>query len=315
MEYKVEEIEFKSSNEKNIIHGKILSPIDARKVKGIVLFCHGMCEYFEKYIEFHKFVLERDYVVCGYDAIGHGESIKHDSDRGFFDEKDGYKYLIEDVKKMVNEVRKRYPYEPLFLIGHSMGSLVVRCYVAKYGEDLTGLLLCGTVGPQPLIDSGINLANMIIKRKGERYRSRILNNVFFNYANIGFSSDKCKYSWATSDEVAAKVIEEDPKQNFIFTASGFKDLFKLVKLANSTKVIKTVPKDLPILFFSGKDDPVGEKGIGVKRAVSLYKSEKIKDVNYKLYEKARHEMLREKEKNKVYKDILDWIELIRFGEE
>lgn len=315
MEYKVEEIKFKSSNKKNIIHGKILSPIDPRKVKGILLFCHGMCEYFDKYSEFHKYILENDYVVCGYDAIGHGDSAKRESEQGFFAEKDGYKYLIEDVKKMVSEVRKRYPYEPLFLMGHSMGSLIVRCYSAKYGSDLKGLLLCGTVGPQPLIDSAISLANMIIKRKGERYRSRILNNIFFNYANLGFNSDKCKYSWTTSDEVAAKAIEEDPKQNFIFTSSGFKDLFKLVKLANSTKIIKTVPKDLPILFFSGKDDPVGEKGLGVKRCVNLYKNEKIKDVTCKLYERARHEMLRERIKKQVYKDILEWIEFVRFGEE
>ena len=315
MEYKVEEIKFKSSNGKNTIHAKILSPIDARKIKGIVQFCHGMCEYFDKYFEFYKFLLENGYVVCGHDAIGHGDSIKYESERGFFDERDGYKYLIEDVKKMTTKVRKRYPYEPLFLLGHSMGSLIARCYAAKYGDELTGLLLCGTVGPQPLINSAINLANLIISRKGERYRSRKLNSMFFDFANLGFDASKCKYDWATSDTEAAKKMEEDPKQDFIFTASGFRDLFKLVKIANSDKVIKTVPKNLPILFFSGDQDPVGEKGIGVKRAVKLYKNEKIKEITCKLYKDCRHEMLRERNKKQVYKDILDWIELVRFGEE
>ena len=315
MEYKVCEFSFKSSNEKNIIHAKILSPIDDRKIKGIVQVCHGMCEYFDKYFEFYKFLLENNYVVCGHDAIGHGRSLKNESDRGFFAEKDGYKFLIDDTKKMNEKVRKMYPCEPLFLLGHSMGSLIARCYVAKYGNEINGLLLCGTIGPQPLIDSAISLADLVIKRKGERYRSRRLNRILLDFANLGFNSTNTGYDWTTSDLEAVKETSNDPKQNFIFTASAFKDLFKLVKFANSDKVIKTVPKDLPIYFFSGNQDPVGEKGLGVKRAIKLYKNEKIKDVSYKIYDNCRHEMLREKNKKQVYKDILDWIDLIRFGEE
>ena len=169
MEYKVEEFYFKSSNGSTNVYAKILTPIDSRKIKGIVQFSHGMCEYFDKYMDFHKFMLENGYVVCGHDHIGHGLSIKTESDKGFFAEKDGYKYLIEDLKKMTDLVRKRFPYEPIFMLGHSMGSLIARNYAAKYGENLKGLLLCGTVGPQSLIDSAINLSNLIIKRKGERY--------------------------------------------------------------------------------------------------------------------------------------------------
>ena len=145
MEYKVEELYFKSSNGISDIYAKILSPIDSRKIKGIIQFSHGMCEYFNKYMEFHKFMLENGYVVCGNDHIGHGFSIKNESDKGFFAEREGYKFLIEDLKKMNDVIRERYPYEPLFLIGHSMGSLIARNYAAKYGKDLKGLLLCGTV--------------------------------------------------------------------------------------------------------------------------------------------------------------------------
>ena len=315
MEYKVEEINFKSSNEKNIVYAKILSPVDTRKVKGIVQFCHGMCEYFDKYFDFYKFLLENGYVVCGHDSIGHGDSFKNESDRGFFAEKDGYKYLIEDAKKMTNEVRKRYPYEPLFLLGHSMGSLILRCYVSKYGDNVDGLLVCGTIGPQALIDSAISLSNIIIKRKGERYRSRQLNRILMDFANLGFNSTETNFEWTTSDKDAVNETANDPKQNFIFTASAFRDLFKLVKLANSDKLVKTIPKKLPIHFFSGALDPVGEKGVGVKRAVKLYTNAKIKNVSFKLYDKCRHEMLRERSKKQVYKDRLDWIALIRFGEE
>ena len=315
MEYKVEELYFKSSNGKSDIYAKILSPIDTRKVKGVVQFCHGMCEYFDKYAEFYKFLIENGYAVCGHDFIGHGLSIKNESDKGFFAEKDGYKYLIEDTKKMTDIVRERFPYEQLFLIGHSMGSLVARNYAAKYGDKLNGLLLCGTVGPQPLIDSAINLANLIIKRKGERYRSRKLHQISLDYANISFQPVSHKFDWTTSDEAEVWQTVNDEKQNFIFTASAYRDLFKLVKLANAEKVIATVPRNLPIYFFSGLEDPVGEKGAGVKRAVKLYKAAKIKNVSAKLYNNCRHEMLRERNRKDVFKDVLDFIDLIRFGEE
>lgn len=315
MEYRVEELYFKSSNGKSDLYAKILSPIDSRKIKGIIQFSHGMCEYFDKYMEFYKYMLENGYVVCGHDAIGHGFSVKNESDRGFFAEKDGYKYLIEDLKKMTDIIKERYPYEPLFLIGHSMGSLIARNYVAKYGKNIKALILCGTVGPQPLIDSAISFANMIIKRKGERYRSRKLYQIALDFANLNFKPSAYKFDWTTRDEESVKFSENDELQNFIFTASGFKDLFKLVKLANSDKVIKTVPKDLPIYFFSGTLDPVGEKGVGVKRAVKLYKTEKIKNVSIKLYKDARHEVLRETNKLEVFEDILNCIDLVRFGEE
>lgn len=315
MEYKVEEIYFKSSNGKNDVYAKILSPIDSRKIKGIVQFCHGMCEYFDKYMEFHKFMLANGYVVCGHDFIGHGMSVKNNSELGFFAEKDGYKFLIEDTKKMSDIVRERYPYEPLFLLGHSMGSLVARNYAAKYGDSLKGLLLCGTVGPQPLIDSAINLSNLIISRKGERYRSRKLYQIALDYANINFKPISFKYDWTTSDKAEVEITANDEKQHFLFTASAYRDLFKLIKLANSDRVIRTIPKDLPIHFFSGMQDPVGEKGTGVRKAVNLYKLAKIKNISIKLYPGCRHEMLRERNREEVYKDVLDFIDLIRFGEE
>lgn len=315
MEYKVEEMFFKSSNGKNQIYAKILTPIDTRKIKGIILFSHGMCEYFDKYMEFHKFMLENGYVVCGHDHIGHGLSAKKESDKGFFAEKDGYKFLIEDLKKMTDIVKERFPYEPLFLIGHSMGSLIARNYAAKYGDNIKGLLLCGSIGPQPLIDSVINLSNVIISRKGERYRSRKLYQIATDFANSNFKPISSEFDWTSSDEDEVLLTAEDKKQKFMFTASAYKDLFKLIKLANSSRVIKTVPKNLPIYFFSGKEDPVGERGAGVKRAVKLYKSEKIKNVSLKLYENCRHEMLRERNRKEVFKDVLDYIDLIRFGEE
>lgn len=315
MNYDAEEVVFESSNKLNKVHGKIMIPQTKNSVKGIIQFSHGMCEYFDKYSEFAEFMISNGYIFCGHDHIGHGESINSDNERGFFAEKDGYKYLIEDTYKMTSLVKSRYSELPYFLLGHSMGSLIARCYAAKYGNKIDGLLLCGTIGPQWTIDGGIQLADRIIKRHGKFYRSKTLDKLSFEFANINFEPIKTRYDWTCSDEEVVNKHLHDNKSNFIFTASGYKDLFYLIKMCNEEKYIKNTPKNLPIFLFSGDMDPVGENGIGIKKVVELYEKVGLKNIDVKLYHGKRHEMLNEVNKDEVFSDILNWLETIRFGEE
>ena len=75
---------------------------------------------------------------------------------------------------------------------------------------------------------------------------------------------------------------------------------------NPTNVAK-VNKDVPILFVSGDDDPVGNNGEGVKKAYELMKLIGSLDVTMKLYENARHEVLNEINRKEVYEYILKWL--------
>ena len=67
-------------------------------------------------------------------------------------------------------------------------------------------------------------------------------------------------------------------------------------------------KDMPVLFVSGGDDPVGECGKGVKKAYNLFLKSGMKDVYLKLYPDARHEILNETNYLEVYQDLLAWLE-------
>lgn len=67
-----------------------------------------------------------------------------------------------------------------------------------------------------------------------------------------------------------------------------------------------------MFIFSGSMDPVGENGIGVKKVYELYKKIGIKEIEWKLYEGKRHEMLNETNKLEVYNDILNWIDIVKF---
>lgn len=306
MWFEEEKFMFDSTNGIYKVHGKLIKPLNP-EVKGIVQISHGMCEYIDKYDEFAQYLVSNGFAVIGHDHIGHGDSVNQADDHGFFGSKDGYKSMIEDLKKVTDIVKERYPDKPLYLLGHSMGSLIARCYAAKYGAELGGLILCGTVGPQPLVKAGIKFADLLANQKGERYRSKMLYDVALNFANLKFLPVKTRYDWITSDEEEIKIHMADERANFIFTVKGYSDLFHLVSLANSEKVIKTIPKDLKIIFMSGDEDPVGENGEGVQKAYELYKELGILNVDIKLYTKKRHELLKEINRKEVFTDITNWI--------
>lgn len=304
MKYNVEELKYLSSDGEHKIYAKIMSPIG--KISGIVQICHGMNGYIAKYDEVAKRLVELGYVVCGNTCLGHYDSVNSMDELGFFGEFNGDKYLVSDSRKLTNIIKRRFPNKNLFLFGHSMGSFIARCYIAKYGDELTGAIFSGTAGPQLLAESGIQFANFMIQRKGYRYRSRKLYEVVFQVANKEIKNPATNYDWLTSRE--DNIISE--KSKFLFTVTGVRDVIKLIKKCNTLSEIEKVPKELPIYFFSGTADPVGEYGEGVKRAISLYKKVGIKNVEFKFYEDNRHECLNEKNRDVVISDMIEWIEKI-----
>ena len=67
-------------------------------------------------------------------------------------------------------------------------------------------------------------------------------------------------------------------------------------------------KDIPILFISGENDPVGDNGEGVKKAYEIMKLVGSVDVTMKIFEGCRHELLNELNKYEVYEYILNWLD-------
>ena len=78
-------------------------------------------------------------------------------------------------------------------------------------------------------------------------------------------------------------------------------------LALKVENMESIPKELPIYIIAGDKDPVGRQGKGILDLYDRYKKLNIKDVNYKLYENGRHEILNEINKDEVIDDILIWM--------
>lgn len=298
---------FKSSNGRSNVTYYILTP-EGVELRGIVQISHGMCEYFSRYTVFAKYLCSLGFIVCGNDHIGHGASAPRTNELGFFAVRDGWNFLIQDMQKLTDIMQTRYPELPYFVLGHSMGSLITRIYLTTYGNRLSGCILSGTAGPNPLARTGVRVANSVAHSKGMTYRSSFLSNLAFKNYNRKIPDPHSTFDWLSRDPNVVQMFQSDAKCNFIFTAAGFRDLFTLVERANHTKCFRNTPHTLPLLLISGDRDPVGGYGDGVRRVARLYHAAGQKDLDVIFYKDGRHEILNETNRLDVFGDVSRWLE-------
>lgn len=280
--------------------------IPENKVKGILQIAHGMLEHIDRYDDFANFMASNGIVVAGNDHLGHGSSVLSEEDRGFFSEGDGNKTVIEDIRKLSEILKEEYSGLPFFILGHSMGSFLLRQYISIY-DDLDGALIVGT-GYQPyvLIKSGELICKAMAVFKGWRYRSKFVNQLAIGGNNKYFEPVKTKSDWLTRDEEIVDAYIKDKRIDFIFTLNAFYYMFKGMLYLYDKNYINKVPKDLPIILLSGYQDPVGNFGKDVKKLYNTCK-DTMTDVTINLYNDDRHEILNELDKENIYEDILNWI--------
>lgn len=298
---------FKSANASNRITYYILRPEEV-PLRGVVQLVHGMCEYFARYTAFAKYLCSLGFVVCGHDQLGHGATVSKDEELGFFAARDGWRCLIRDTEQLTELMQSRYPGLPYFIMGHSMGSLVTRLYLAEYGERLSGAILCGTVGPNPMAKTGVRLADSVARSRGMTYRSTLLSKLAFTGYNRRIKPHHSQFDWLSRDPQVVSLYESDAKCNFVFTAVAFRDLFSMVVQSNAIRTYRQTPRALPLLLIAGDADPVGSYGEGVRQVANMYRATGSQDVDLIFYKGARHEILNETNRLDVYSDVSHWLE-------
>lgn len=300
--------EFLSADKGTKIHAIKWEP-DTEKINGVLQITHGMVEYVERYDEFAEYMTQKGFVVVGHDHLGHGDSVVSSEYWGYFASKDGSDILIEDMNTLRTMTQKEYAGIPYFMLGHSMGSFLLRKYLSKYGQNLRGAIIMGT-GSQP--DKTVKLGKRVCKVlaffRGWNHRSKLVNNLAFSENNKRFESEGTN-AWLTKDKSIVAAYNGEAKCTFIFTLNGFYNLFDTIYYINQPEHINAIPKDLPLFLVAGEDDPVGNYGEGVKEAYETYEKARIEDITWKLYPTDRHEILNETDREKVYEDIYAWIKV------
>ncbi len=302
------EFTFPAKGDGHPLYGCVWTADGFIKYKGIIQIAHGMEEHILRYEQFAAFLAKQGFVVCGNDHTGHGRSMEHWEDRGFFGEEEGsWQYMIEDMKYVMDFMKKKFANLPYFLIGHSMGSFLAREFCTYWGNELTGSIFMGTSGGSPFLDIAILLSKEGVKLKGTKARGYSVNRLAFGAFNVKFSPKRTNYDWLSSNEQAVNQFLNDDKCGFVFTYAGYRELFMLLKQVSSKEWAEKLPQKLPILLISGKDDPVGDYGKGVEKVYHWLQEAGCENVDIKLYPGGRHELLQETFQKQVYRFILRWI--------
>lgn len=283
--------------------------IPEREVTAVLQICHGMVEYIDRYDEFARFLNENGYYVVGHDHLGHGQSVVSKDKLGFFHESKGNACVIGDIHYLRKFTQKRYPDVPYFILGHSMGSFLLRQYIGLYGNGFAGAIVMGTGSKSDFILAvGKLVCRIFALVKGWEYRSDLVNSMAFGGFNKKFAHETTGSNWLSRNPVNAQNYAKDPLCNFVFTVNAYYQMFCGIQAVNRQERNEKVPKTLPIFFVAGREDPVGNFGKSVESIYKNYKSCGIQDVSIKLYEKDRHEILNEVDRRIVFEDLLRWIE-------
>lgn len=305
---KKETFTFDSRDGRSHIHAVRYSP-DSAAPKAIIQIIHGMSEYVERYEPFAKFLTAHGYLVTGEDHLGHGRTVPADGSYGYFCGQDPATVLVRDVHRLKKMTQALYPGLPVIIIGHSMGSFILRNYLCRYGSGIDAAVIMGTGMQSPALVRSAKLLSCLQKKLfGGKHVGHLLDRLAFGAYSARIRQPATSFDWLSRDPEEVRKYVEDPLCGFTFTVNGFQTLFELISRIQKTENLEKIPRGLPLLLISGDADPVGDYGEGVRRTQESLRKAGLTQITEKLYEGARHELLNETNRTQVMEDILDWIQ-------
>jgi alpha-beta hydrolase superfamily lysophospholipase len=248
-------------------------------VRAVLLIVHGLFEHSSRYAGLADYCVSQGFAVCSYDQRGHGKS---GGLRGYVNK---FSDFIFDLAAYYRLVRSTFPYQRIFMLGHSIGGTIATAYAADHQEDLSGLILSA-----PTIKPGVSVTSFSI------FSARILSVLL---PKLGISPIDA--SAISRDPGIVEAYRNDPLvyHGKIRARLGAELIDTMQKLLP----VKMGKIELPILVMHGALDRLSNpEGCSL-----LYESVKSKDKTLKSYEGFYHEIFNEPERSRVFTDMGQWI--------
>jgi alpha-beta hydrolase superfamily lysophospholipase len=271
----------------------------------IVIVAHGMAEHAARYGRFAEALAAAGYAAYVPDHRGHGRTAGGDDRLGWAG-KDGWNGMVRDLERLASLAAERHPGAPLFLFGHSMGSVLAQRFAQLHGARLAGLILSGTFGGAPNIGAGIAAANALRLLRGDRAPSALQRTMFAGF-NKAFAPHRTGFEWLSRDDAEVQRYADDPRCGFTFSNRLLVDVLRGYVETWQPDNERRIPAALPVLFFSGALDPVGANTQAVSALAERYRALGVRDVQVTFYPGGRHEMLNEVNRDEVVRDVLAWL--------
>jgi alpha-beta hydrolase superfamily lysophospholipase len=251
--------------------------------RAVVQVQHGLAEHAARYRRFGQALTSAGYLVYAPDGRGSGRTAA-----GRYGEwgPDGWPGWVEDLARLNTRIRQDNPALKVALFGHSMGSFASQQYVLDHSGDIDALVLSGTTevsGLAAMLDSD------------EPADLSAFNAPFEN---------RTGYEWLSRDESEVDAYVADEACGF--AAPKLTGIATLAQAADPQR-LAGIRSDLPILLVSGSDDPLAGGGAAVETVAQRYLEAGVRDVQVRIYPRARHELLNETNRDEVTADVMAFL--------
>ncbi len=247
-------------------------------LRGVVVIVHGLGEHSGEYERVVERLVPAGFAISGFDLRGHGRS---PGKRAFIRSWDDYR---QDVRAFLNVVTEEQPGQPCFLLGHSLGGIIVLDYALRAPDGLQGVMaLAPAIG-----DLGISPA--------KRALARVISRVW--------------PSFSLSTGLDASAISRDPEVIADYRSDPLVHDRGTARLAVETErtvdFIQTHATDLrvPLLIQHGDADRIA--GIDGSRRFVANVTERDKTLIE--YPGAFHQVHNDLGHETVTADLLAWLE-------
>lgn len=272
---------------------------------------HGMAEHSARYAPIAERLTHAGAIVYAHDARGHGHSVQPNELLGHYADHDGWNKVISDVKTVNDFIHQEHPQLPLVILGHSMGSFIVRAYVGRYPSTVNAMMLSGSAS-HSLVDMLKARAGIALEmwRQGPKGRSSLLNLLTFATYNKIFEPVRTEADWLSRDPREVDKYVNDPLCGYLCTNQFWNDLIGGIEEIRLPGSIRPMAKTMPVLMFSGERDPLSfhAEDHGITRLAKMFENAGMQNVAVKLFPNGRHEILNETNRLEVIQFLIDWLE-------
>lgn len=277
--------------------------------KAVLQITHGMTEHIGRYEAFAQQMTARGVAVAGFDLRGHGKNPGNPLVASFGE--GGWEASLADMRLFFDCLQARFPHAPHYMLGFSLGSFLLREYLARHPENIAGAVIMGT-GHQP--SAVLTLIMAIIKgqiRKGGFDQTTpLVRQLSFGTYNQQFKPARTPSDWLCADEKQLDQYLADPLCRKDISAGLFWQLLASMKRSGSKDACTHYNKAMPVLLLSGQSDPVGGMGKGVQAVHRQLAQAGMKRLSLQLLPGARHMVLCENAcgaSDKAQQLIADWL--------
>lgn len=252
------------------------SPDEAPRAALVII--HGFGEHCGRYTYLVDELAPRGFAVYGFDQRGYGRSA---GKRGAIKSWGEYR---ADVAIFLDFVRERQPGPPLFLMGHSMGGLVVGDYVVNDQSGLDGVILSAPLLVQPKLSVTLRTASKVL----DRIAPQMAVDTGLDAAGI------------SREPAEVKRYVDDPLVHSKGTPRLGAEMNKTIASTQAQSAQLTIP----LLLIHGDADPI----VPIAGSQQFYRHAGSADKIFKVYPGGYHESINDIHRDQVLADIHAWLE-------